>query len=367
VTFEDQLRDTLRDRAGRAKLPVDVADTAIRHGRAIQHRRRTASMAVAGVVVAIAALGGVSLLRSPAAPPPAPGAAGSVTTSAASHGVAVDVVRDGRFLDTPDGHSYTLDTIPVAFVFRVPAGWVYGRSTGDALLMRPDSRPIPLDGVSVDARPPAPSADGQHLAWTTGGQVHAARITSGGVTGTVDSPAPAGTYTVTWIGERVVLAQPVGNAVQYDVWDPANPTHPDFVPHWTNGLSTVFGPVPDGTTAFAVAAGCPVKVNGVDNMNFTPSVCDLGLGDTTHARLSPDGKTLAVPGPSTQVVDLAAATAVGTCPGTVLGWESGTVLLTANGATVTRCTVNGTDIAAAEVPGADVAGSNLRLVPAYDG
>src|SRR5262249_43616765 len=152
-------------------------------------------------------------------------------------------------------------------------------------------------------------------------------------------------------------------------------------PHWTTDLAPVYGPVPEGVPAFALAAvdqhslsACLARVDGVTGMAVTAKACLARLSySSLMGALAPDGRHLLELGPDEKriVIDLATdpdhPVVVGTCPGSEgVGWENSTSFITRSGATVTRCTVQNGKIVTDSGPTPSPAiGSTVRLVPRF--
>ncbi len=325
---------------------------------------------------------------SPSADGSGVGSIGSAAeSSTAKHGVKLDVVEPGGVLRTTEGQTFQLGS-DVGYVIRVPAGWLYGPTdrSGMVNLLRPDGSSttfgavIERSGLDVPAAP-AVSSDGRHIAWSKGDNVISATLTATGITDEVSSPAPTGTYPVTWVGSMVVLAQPYApgccgyRRVQYDVWDPAQG---NFVPQWTQDVWPVYGPTAGGLfgirqTDPPAVNGCLVRLNGVQDLSVTATACvpgGLKVG-SLRGLLAPDGRHL-VEGldDKIQIFDLNTVTttkaALRTCPGDrPKAWEDNNTVLVENSTTevVTRCFVDGS--APSEVAGLKMGTppTGLALVP----
>jgi hypothetical protein len=340
TALEDQLREVLRERATRPRLGNDVAGDAIR-GAAALRRRRSLSVTAAAALAVIVAISGM-VLSQPSAAPVAPAHPSTPSTSGPPssqstvdiYGVHLDVLDSSDLLRTTDGQTFQLGQGRISVV-RVPAGWLYGPAGQNLTLLTSTGQRTELPATAVQAggfdQPAGPvvSADGQHLAWVNGGQLHAADLSVDGLTNVVSSPAPAGSFADTWIGARVVVGQPTGvgccgyNPDRFDVWDP---TDGNFVPKWTSGLADIYGPVPSGATPLANVegqvngAGCLARVNGVKNLSTVDTKCPTNLGyESLMHLLSPDGAHLLELDFSTgarfMVIDTRTLTVTGYCGG----------------------------------------------------
>jgi hypothetical protein len=366
--------------------------------RAPSHRRSATGVVVVAVMLG-ALLSGCARPggpdgspTSPGASPSAEGGAGSVGTapesSTAVYGVKLDLVEAGGVLRTTEGQTFQLGT-GVGYVVRVPAGWLYGPTdrSGPVNLLRPDGSSKTLNavidrsGLDVPAAP-AVSSDGRRIAWSKGDNLITGSLTANGITDEASSPAPTGTYPVTWAGSMVVVAQPYApgccghRTLQYDVWDPARG---NFVPQWTRDVWPIYGPTSAplfGTRQTDTTGnGCLVRLNGVQDLSVTATACvpgGLKVG-SPRGLLAPDGRHL-VEGldDKIQIFDLSTVTttkaALRTCPGDwPKAWEDNNTVLIENTTTgvVTRCFVDGG--APATVPGLTLASPNapngVKLVP----
>jgi hypothetical protein len=359
--LEDRLRDTLNHRAGQPRPADDLAGAAIRGARSRMRRRLSvgASSIAAFVVAAIA---GVSLAAGPSAAPkpvitvgplpsPFPSLQSTVDTTDPRHGIGLDVL-DNSQLFTVEGKRFTLPLTDLAYVYRLPAGWLYGVWGSPGVLLRPDGTSVQLaalrvgTGGSVGPTSPAVSADGLSVAWITGTTLNAATVTQSGLSNVVSSSVPAGGFVLTWIGTRVVIGHYYDGPccgdkhVEYDVWDPSRG---NFVPHWTRDIYPMGGPVPDGVAAFvrvkapgnATNEACLVRVDGVTSMTPQyPWGCPAGLGwFGSSAMLSPGARYLLDTDQRDRslvvysVLDTAPAP-VSRCPAdTPMAWESDSAFL----------------------------------------
>ncbi len=385
TTLEDQLRESLRTHASRPRLADDVAGSAIR-GAAVHRRRRATLLTAAAVLAVVAAVSGVVATRPTASPPILPGTSHTTApattpptdnSSTARYGVRLDVLEPGNRLRTSEGRTYDLGAGTNYGIVRVPVGWLYGENWQELKLLLPDGTSVALPGVRANEagfeQPGVPvvSSDGTRIAWVLGTTMHAGTLTSRGVTNETTSPVPANSFAATWIGNRVVVGQTYEtgccgyNHAQHDVWDP---TKGNFVPHWTKGLSPIYGPVPVGERGYALfqAGGkdCLATVDGVANMAPGTPRCLPGLTwQSLMGSRSPDGHHLVELDSSTQgglmVIDLAGAAepvkqnfhCVGHQP---LGWEDNTsvLLLDTGSQEVRRCNViNGSSTVVGAIDG----------------
>ncbi len=364
--------------------------------RALSRRRCTA----AGIIVAVifGALltacgkpgGAVAPNGSGTSPSGGDSGAGSVGSAAesstAKYGVKLDVVEPGGVLRTTEGQTFQLGS-GVGYVVRVPAGWLYGPTdrSGMVNLLRPDGSStefgavIERSGGDVPAAP-AVSSDGRRIAWSKGDNLISGTLTATGITDQESSPAPTGTYPVTWVGSMVVVAQPYApgccghRRLQYDVWDPARG---DFVPQWTRDVWPVYGPTAAGLFGVRqtdpTGNGCLVRLNGVQDLSVTATACvpgGLKVG-SLRGLLSPDGRHL-VEGlaDKIQIFDLNTVTttnaALRTCPGDwPRAWEDNNTVLVENSTTgvVTRCFVDGSAPSAVSGLKVGTPPAGLALVP----
>ena len=319
--IEDRLRDTLHQRASLPRPGDDLAGIAIRAARTRQ-RRHLAVGAVTLAVILVATIAGVTLDGLSAAPnpvttvgpgpspSPSPSTDSTVDTFADRHGIALDVL-DHNELETLEGKRFTLPIPEFAYLFRVPAGWLYGYWDTPGSLLRADGTTIALPDLRVSIggteQPtrPAVSLDGRSVAWVTGTTLHAATVTPSGLSNVVSSPVPTDSFALSWIGPRVVVGHSYdgrccgANHAEYDVWDPGRG---NFVAHWTRDIYPFVGPLPDGVAAFArvkapgdaTNEACLVRIDGVTSM--APQYqwgCPAGLGwFASPAMLSPGGRYL---------------------------------------------------------------------------
>jgi len=375
--LEDRLRDTLRQRATLPRPGDDLAGAAIRGARSHQRRRLAAgavTMAVIAAITGVSLAGGPSAAPGPAitvgpVPPPSPSLQSTVDTTDTPRGIGLDVL-DHFQLITTEGKRFTLPVAHPAYLFRVPAGWLYGDWDTPGDLMRADGTAIELSalrpsiGGTDQPALPAVSADGRSVAWVTGTTLHAATVTQSGLSNVASSPVPADSFALSWIGPRVVVGHSYDgpccgrNHAEYDVWDPVRG---DFVAHWTRDIYPFAGPVANAVTAYVrvIAPGngvneaCLARVDGVTSMAPLESWgCPAGLGwYSMVAMLSPDGRflvdtdqrdrTLAV----YFILDPHAAAPATHCAADVpLAWESDVAIIAYDkrSGQVVRCVVGST-------------------------
>ena len=244
--LEDELRAAFAART--AELPVldDPAERAIR--RAGRIRRRQAIMAGFAVVIAVSMVG-IGVLRVPwqrgaavrmAAVEP------SVMTITTALGIRLDLLV-GNQLWTSDGRHLQLPGAgTVTWAYRVPAGWVYGGTAGTLRMLLTDGAPAHLDQPADAA---VVSADGQRIAWSTGGKgatiLAVGQVTADGVDTVARTKLPDPAQPVAIVGSDVMIARSDGGrqADSYDVWDPSMTA---FTPDWPIKLATVYGDAGDG-------------------------------------------------------------------------------------------------------------------------
>jgi hypothetical protein len=251
--LEDELRATFAART--AELPAlrDVADRAIH--RAARTRRRHAVLIGFAVVVTVA-LVGIGAMQVPLHIVQAPVMADASASMQVSTmlGIRLDL-RVGNELWTADGRRLSLSGVgTVTFVYRVPAGWVYGGSAGILRMVLSDGAPTDLH-TTVDTA--VVSTDGERIAWSTGTpggeMLTVGQLTGTGVDTVAQTKVAAAAQPVAIVGTSVVVGQePVaGKPAGYDVWSP-----PDvFVPTWPLKLASVYGDAGDGSVIGLADAG----------------------------------------------------------------------------------------------------------------
>jgi hypothetical protein len=379
--LEDRLRDTLHQRATLPRPGDDLAGAAIPRARN-RPPPRVGVDALAIAVFVVATIAGVSLAGGPSAAPnpaitvgpgpsPSPSTQSTVDTTGAQHGIGLDVL-DHFQLISMEGKRFTLPVTHLAYLFRVPAGWLYGDWDTPGALLRADGTTMPLSALRLSMggteQPvrPAVSADGRSVAWVTDTTLYAATVTQSGLSDVVSSPVPAGGFALSWIGSRVVVGHSYdgaccgGNHAEYDVWDPVRG---NFVAHWTRGIYPFAAPVPNAVPAYirVVAPGsgvneaCLARVDGATSMApLEPRSCPAGLGwYSMAAMLGPDGhylvdtdqrdRSLAV----YSVLDPSAVGPVMHCAADVpLAWESDIAIIAYDKRTgqVVRCVVGSTTV-----------------------
>jgi hypothetical protein len=408
--LEDELRAVFAAQVRRldsAPPVVDPAGTAIRRARRIR-RRRTASAGAAAVVLLVATLGGAISLRgwylpegqrqanlarpATSAPEPVPTAArveavlpeGSAKLKSPppsspaglfpADGPGLDIVA-GDELWTSAGERMRLTGAgEVRWVYRVPAGWVYG---GDqqVRLLRPDGGSVQLAEVdsgpalssvpqaaqqrqakrSDDAVAKEPAAlprwalspDGKRIVFAAGQKLSVGTISAGGLA-VQQTTFAAGAVPVLFFGDSVVLT--TAAADQYDIWW----TDRQYTAARGSVISHVYGPYGKSLLGLApdpVDAGrdCLVLIAPTAGGLSPQSSRACGLGLASGGLVSPDGRWIAQQDKDDiRLFDVAAAmrgsTRTGTCPvsaGAVPVWESPSTLVVVDSGQAVRCTVTG--------------------------
>jgi hypothetical protein len=275
--LEDELRATFAARI--AELPVldDPAGRAIRHASRI--RRRQTLLASVAVLVTIG-LVGIGVLQVPwqrgetttlelATAQPS-----SMFVAAATLGIRLDL-RVGNQLWTADGRRLSLPGAgAVTWVYRVPAGWVYGGSAGTLRMLYADGAPANVD-VPVDTA--VVSADGQRIAWSTGqspGRVlEFADLSGTGVDTVAKTSLAMAAEPVAIVGSAVVVG--LSDGTGYTVWNPSDGFTEDSPVHLAGvygdggdgsllGLDDVADGASQGPPAASPLAAKGVKVGGSD-------------------------------------------------------------------------------------------------------
>ncbi len=408
--LEDKLRAAFAAQARRldsAPAVIDPAGTAIRRARRIR-RRRTAATGTAAVVLLVATLGGAISLRgwylpeeqrhtnlarpATSAPEREPTAArveaalpqGSAklkspppSTPAGlfpKDGPGLDIVA-GDELWTSAGERMRLTGAgEVRWVYRVPAGWVYGgddqvrllRSDGGSVqLAEVDSaqalssvpqpaqqRPAKRSG-GTEAKAPAAlprwalSPDGRRIAFAAGQKLSVGTITAGGLAAQ-QSTFAAGAVPVLFFGDSVVLT--TATADQYDIWWTDRP----YAGPRGRVITYVYGPYGKSLLGLApdpadAARDCLVLIAPTSDGLLPQPSRSCGLGLATGGLVSPDGRWIAQQDKDDiRLFDVAAAmrgsTRTGTCPvsaGAVPVWESPSTLVVVDGDQAVSCTVTG--------------------------
>ncbi len=407
--IEKALRESLAARVATPPALDDPAGRAIRRGQARLRRRRAASGAAALVLFSGLLSGAVAGRRAwlleqagerggpPAAaarvdepaPPPvvdvtpfATGTGGAATSRAPVGGSASRLrtavepdVRVGNAVFTAGGERIDLGgSAPVTAVYRVPAGLVY---LGDGLrLQRTHTQSVFLTG-----RPDgwALSPDGTRLAYAADEYLTVGDLTDRGLTVRVAVPIDRGVTPVAFAGDKLVLAR----GGQFDFMN----VDGGYSPTWSRDVLAVYG-ARSGRLAGLVRSG---ESACLAELSFKPAglavervgTCRFKLTAGLGARLSPDGRWLAVPGVAgVSLVDLDAAFAAGravdrakgsttkviiACPGLAdppPAWLSGSTLATANAKGPLRCRTDGGSQAAALPTGA---GTGWSYVPRLSG
>jgi hypothetical protein len=298
--LEDELRATFAARAAELPALEDAAGRAIR--QAVRVRRRQAALAGLAIVITIG-LVGIGVLHAPWPSGQAPVMADAKASFQVSTvlGIRLDL-RVGNELWTADGRRVELPGAgAVTWVYRVPAGWVYGGTAGVLRMVLSDGVPADLDQPADAA---VVSTDGQRIAWSGAG--------AGGPTLTVGQLTGTGVDTVA----RTVVRQParpvaiVGSAVvvglaksaSYDVWTPSTA----FTPTWPMKFTSVYGDdgeggvlgLADGVGALETAStGDPISKAAASRESASRGglAKNAGAGDAPEARSTqgpvPDGPT----------------------------------------------------------------------------
>jgi hypothetical protein len=404
--LEDELRATFAARTAELPALEDVADRAIH--RATRARRRHA-VVIGFVVVVTIALVGIGVMQVPLHVIQGPVMADASASMQVSTmlGVRLDL-RVGNELWTSDGRRLALSGVgAVTYVYRVPAGWVYGGTAGILRMVLSDGAPIDLH-ATVDAA--VVSMDGERIAWssgTPGGEVlSVGQLTGTGVDTVAQTKVAAPAQPVAIVGTSVVVGKEsaTGKSAGYDVWSP-----PDvFVPTWPLKLASVYGDAGDGSVigltdatdqtsdARAIDPGQRAKVpvpdgelSGVDPARAPAESCltryslagfagydkktesDCGLAltpGTARGSTSPDGRwlvTTAAKGlmfvnltdPSPQPATRLCQTDGRAAP----AWEDSSAVLVATGGGLVRCGLDGTRQV---IPVAGLPATNWDVVPA---
>lgn len=408
--LEDELRAAFAAQVRRldsAPPVVDPAGTAIRRARRIR-RRRTGATGAAAMLLLVATLGGAISLRgwylpeeqrqanlarpATSAPEQVPAPArieaalpqGSAklkspppSTPAGlfpGDGPSLDIVA-GDELWTSAGERMRLTGAgEVRWVYRVPAGWVYGgdrqvrllRPDGDSVqLAEVDSAPalasVPQSGqqrpvkrsgeeaakVSAALPPWALSPDGRRIAFAAGQKVSVGTISADGLA-VQQTTFAAGAVPVLFFGDSVVLT--TAAADQYDIWW----TDRQYEGARNRVITYVYGPYGKSLLGLApdpadAARNCLVLIAPTADGLLPQPSRGCGLGLASGGLVSPDGRWIAQQDEDDiRLLDVAAAmrgsTRTGTCPvspGAVPVWESPSTLLVVDGDQVVSCTVTG--------------------------
>jgi hypothetical protein len=356
--IEDELRAMFAEKA--ATLPVmdDPTRQTIRRVARLRRRRETLAGLV-GVAVMVLTGVGFGVVRGHGAPVTTLVVPAASTYLAPDPAITLDL-RVGNQLWTADGRRLALPGAgDVTWVYRVPAGWVYG-GTGGMLRM------LALDGTEVRSWLAADAAtvsqDGDEVASVSGpvgartlvlGRLSGAGVKLVATTMVSDRAVPVG-----FVGPSVVLgrADAAGRISAYDFWDPAG----NFHPTWNDQIAGVYGATGSRLTGLVSAGpgsteGC-VSYFDLDLRTGLRRAqlggCGLGLvaGSSTMGSESPGGRWLVDQTKAGVVfVDLASPAptlAGGYCP--VLGrsapvWEDDSTVLVATDGGLVRCGTDGVD------------------------
>lgn|GEM_PF-2089583 len=384
--LEDELRATFAARTADLPAMEDVADRAMR--RAARTRRRHAVMIGFAMVVTVA-LVGIGVMQVPLHVVQAPimaDASASVEVSTML-GIRLDL-RVGNQLWTADGRRLPLSGVgAVTFVYRVPAGWVYGGTAGILRMVLADGALTDLH-AAVDAA--VVSMDGERIAWSTGtpgGEVlSVGQLTGTGLDTLAQTKVAAPAQPVAIVGTSVVVGKEsvAGRPADYDVWNPPEV----FVPTWPLKLASVYGdagdgsvigladagdqtadaravdaakkakvPVPDGTDSAVApvrtqAESCLIRypLSGLA-LHDVKSQSDCGLAltpGTARGATSPDGQWLATTAVKglmfVNLTDPSPQPSTRLCPtdgGAAPAWEDSSAVLVATGGGLVRCGLDG--------------------------
>lgn len=301
TNIEDELRALFAERAAGVPVVDDPADRVIRRV-ARQRRRRETLYGLVGVVVMV--LGGVcfQVVRGHGVP------TGRVVIQAASaYPAATDPaikldLRVGNELWTTDGRRLPLPGVgTVTWVDRVPAGWVYGGTSGSLRLLA-------ADGTSVDSWMPADAAtvspDGEEVASVRdvdgSRTLLVGRLAVNGVEPVAATTIADRAVPVAFVGRSVVLgrADRSGRISAYDFWDPPAA----FRPVWNDRIADVYGGT--GPRLVGLVGSVPGSTGGCVSyfdldrrLGLRPAyvgACGLGLSaGAAEAARSPSGRWLA--------------------------------------------------------------------------
>jgi hypothetical protein len=289
----------------------------------------------------------------------------------------VDLYASGRLWTSAGERLSMPEDVPAARLYRVPAGWIVGGDT-TARLLRPDgtSVALPLTGPWVV------SLDGTRVAYPDGPTtIRFGTLDREGVRLVTSAAVVAGAVPVTFVGDRLVLAlrDAEGIVRHVDHWVVSAP----YRPTWTAGRIDVYdgggkallAQERDTTTGNA----CLVKLTaptangraGTDGLRVDGGAA-CGLGLSTAATISPDGRWLATPvGSVVSFYDLSTtfdnplpAAVCGVPDLSTLVWEDSNALVAGNGTSLVRCRPDGT---VEQVPLPSGLPDGWRLVPTRTG
>jgi hypothetical protein len=369
--IEDALRKSVAARVASPPALDDPASPAIRRGRAIR-RRRTVGSGAAVLVLFAGLLGGAVVARrgalsgdlaTPLAPPAAApsgldaaplavddrvsalGSSGTPDGNSARPGRAglEPDVWVGNAVWTPTGERLALTASrPVTTVYRVPAGWVY--AADQVRLLRPDGGSVALVGQPDGW---ALSADGARFAYVAGGRLTVADLDERGLSVRSSVPVASGVAPVTFVNDRLVITR---GGTSFDFMNVGGA----YTPTWSDKVLAIYGPRSGNlaglvqTRSGACLAELAFKPTGL--VAVRTGGCRLKLTAARAAQLSPNGDSLAVPGPTgVSLVNLGATfagdkTVLTPCPGRATPaptWLSGNTLATLGERGPLRCHTDG--------------------------
>jgi hypothetical protein len=369
TALEDALRETFQAQAQARPAIDDLANAAIRRGRAVQ-RWRMASAGLAMAVVLTLVLGGAVSLHGrvlptagdePVGPPAAmpepefvaPEAEPVLAQRAMAQSkarlrlIGLDL-RVGHQLWTVDGRRLSLSGVGlVTRVYRVPVGWVYG---GDerVRLLRTDGSSVALH--SGDDRWLV-SPDGSRLAAVNEGRLMVSAVAPSGLGKGLTMPIPDGASPVAFAGDTVVIRN--GSAGAYDTLVPSAAYQATWndavVAVYGSSDGMVFGLVRDGRRKTHCLAALKRASSGL--VVAETGGCAAAGPDVTRSRLAPDGRHLAQPVRDRIVlIDVPRALGKGrtvtvVCPVATAvppAWVDGTTLVASDKRSMVRCNTDGT-------------------------
>src|SRR5262245_4410613 len=275
--------------------------------------------------------------------------------------LGVSVIVDNEKLVLHDGTSYTLDTIPGGPTdgYQTCDGWLVrgwgnGSDTMSLWLVSPTGSPRVM--VDKAEAPVAVAADGQHLAWRTGGKIYFGHVDPANKA-VVDksTPAPARGAPIAVGTDTVVLgySETGGGIDRYDTWAPGLG---DYKPTWdkTTDVRAVYGQTLADGTYLGLAQGpagtkdvCLAVMNAKDNLKVSKKACGFVTQLDNHGSVSPDGHWLAMSAAAADgsaqiaLVDLTKVFSTPTVTtnwtaGGSWAWEDASNLLVASGGTLRR-------------------------------
>jgi hypothetical protein len=297
--IEDELRAMFAERAAAVPSVDDPARRTIREAARLRRRRETLAGLV-GVVVMVLAGVGFGVVRGHGAPITTLVVPAASTYLATEPAITLDL-RVGNQLWTADGRRLTLSGAgDVTWVYRVPAGWVYGGSGGMLRMIAPNGTAVrswlPADAAAV-------SPDGHEVASVSGpngsrtlviGRLNGAGVEPVAATAVSDRAVPVG-----FVGPSVVLgrADAEGRISAYDFWDPSG----NFRPAWNDQIVGVYGAT--GSRLMGLVSAAPGSTEGCVSyfdLDLRAGLrraqlagCGVGLGTgSARGSESPDGRWL---------------------------------------------------------------------------